>query len=87
MNNRELVEIIDSKGKVEQVQLVTYLISDDKLSQYIVYTKNEIRNNNEHVIYISRLYKVGDEKRLDEISDDREWLYVQSLLKRIANKN
>ena len=87
MGNRELVEIIDSKGRVEQVQLVTYLISDDKLKQYIVYTKNEIRGNNEHVIYISRLYKVGDEKRLDEISDDQEWLYVQSLLKKIANKN
>lgn len=87
MSNKELVEIIDPNGKVEQVQLVTYLISDDKLRQYIVYTKNEVRGNNEHVIYISKLYKVGDEKRLDEISDDQEWLYVQSLLKRIANKN
>ncbi len=87
MGNKELVEIIDPNGKVEQVQLVTYLISDDKLRQYIVYTKNEVRGNNEHVIYISKLYKVGDEKRLDEISDDQEWLYVQSLLKRIANKN
>lgn len=87
MGDKELVEIIDPNGKVEQVQLVTYLISDDKLRQYIVYTKNEVRGNNEHVIYISKLYKVGDEKRLDEISDDQEWLYVQSLLKRIANKN
>ena len=87
MGNKELVEIIDSKGKVEQVQLVTYLISDDKLKHYIVYTKNETRANNEHVIYISRLYKTGDVKQLDEISDDQEWLYVQSLLKRIANKN
>lgn len=86
MDNKELIEIVTSSGKVEQVQLVTYLISDDKLKQYIVYTKNEVRGNNDHVIYISKLYKVGEELRLDEISDDQEWIYVQSLLKRIANK-
>lgn len=86
MDNRELIEIVTSSGKVEQVQLVTYLISDDKLKQYIVYTKNEVRGNNDRVIYISKLYKVGEEMHLDEISDDQEWIYVQSLLKRIANK-
>lgn len=86
MDNKELIEIVTSSGKVEQVQLVTYLISDDKLKQYIVYTKNEVRGNNEHVIYISKLYKVDEKEQIEEISDDQEWIYVQSLLKRIANR-
>ena len=36
MGDKEIVEIIDTSGNKFDVELVTYLISDDKLKQYIV---------------------------------------------------
>ena len=43
MNDKEIVEIVDTNGNSTMVELVTYLISDDRLKQYIVYTKGEIK--------------------------------------------
>lgn len=86
MNNREMIEIVDANGNSTMVELITYLISDDKLKQYIVYTKGEIKGEaNDQVIYISKLFKDSEEYKIQEIIDDNEWTYVQQLLKRIAN--
>lgn len=86
MDNREMIEIINGDGTKESVELVTYLITEDQLKEYIVYTKREIKGNNgETVIYISRLFKTDEGLKLTEISDETEWLEVQRLLKKIAN--
>lgn len=85
MDTKEKIEIVNSDGSKESVDLVTYLISEDKLRQYIVYTKGEVRDGNDRIIYISRLFKVGNEYKLEEISEDAEWMDVQRLLKKLAN--
>lgn len=86
---KEMIGIINPQGGTEEVELITYLISDDKLKQYAVYTKGEVRgDNNEQVIYISRLFKGEDNSfKLEEIVENEEWLEVQRLLKKIANAN
>lgn len=81
-----VVEIQKSDGTIENVTLITYLISDDNLRQYIVYSKNEIQGQaNDHVIYISKVISDNGTLKLDNISDDAEWIDVQHLLKKIAN--
>lgn len=41
MDDRKMVEIVSVNGSKEVVELITYLISDDKLKQYIVYSKGK----------------------------------------------
>lgn len=86
MSEKEIIEIVNPQGEREDVQLVTYLITEDKLKQYIVYTKGEVvGTEGDFVIYISRLFKDAEGFKIQEISDDVEWNEVQQLLKRIAN--
>lgn len=86
MEQKEIVELIDSSGNKTEVEVVTYLVSQDKLKRYVVYTKGEVRGeSNNHVIYISKLYKENDSYKVEEITNDDEWKDVQLLLKQIAN--
>ena len=86
MSEKEIIEIVNPQGEREDVQLVTYLITEDQLKQYIVYTKGEVvGTEGDFVIYISRLFKDAEGFKIQEISDDVEWNEVQQLLKRIAN--
>lgn len=88
MEEKKIAELIDSSGNKIEIDVVTYLVSPDKLKHYVVYTKGEVRGeNNNHVIYISRIYKENDCFRIEEISTDDEWIAVQRLLKQIANSD
>ena len=84
---KNMITVINSDGSTMEVELITYLIADDNVSLYMVYSKGEITGvNQDEVIYISRITKDGNEIELHGISDDNEWANVQNLLKKIANK-
>ena len=83
MEKKVIIENQD--GLVEEVSLVTYLISDDNNRMYLVYSKDEVQNTDDRVIYISKIISKDSNLVLDEIIDDTEWVDVQHLLKRIAN--
>lgn len=86
MDDKELVEIENQDGSLEKVELITYLISEDNLRNYMVYSKGEVQGEQrDHVIYISKVIKEDGNLKLVEIADDVEWKDVQHLLKRIAN--
>ena len=81
-----MITIENSDGTTMEVELVTYLMSEDQQINYIVYSKGEVSGNEgDEIIYISRLARNGDALYLEEIQDDIEWSNVQSLLKKIAN--
>lgn len=83
---KEMIEIVNSDGTVEKVELVTYLLSEDGLRQYLVYTKGEVQGaEGDQVIYISKILSDNGTLKLQEIVDDVEWTDVQRLLKKIAN--
>lgn len=83
---KEMIEIVNVDGSIENVELVTYLISDDKLRKYVVYTKGEVQGEQgDQIIYISKIIVENDSLKLEEIVDDTEWSEVQVLLKKIAN--
>lgn len=86
MEDKEMIMIEDSNGNKTEVELVTYLISEDNLKTYLVYTKGEKQGvEGDQIIYISRM--VDGTNKLEEIVDDNEWKEVQKLLKKIANAN
>lgn len=86
MDKKEMVELIDIDGLSKEVEVVTYLNSEDDKRQYIVYTKGEAQaETGNQVIYIARIVPVDDKLTLEEITDDVEWVDVQHLLKKIAN--
>lgn len=80
------INIVRKDGSIENVLLVTYLISDDLSRKYLVYSKGEEHGENkDKVIYISRLIKKDNQMFVEEISEEKEWQDVQHLLKKIAN--
>lgn len=73
-------------GKTEEVELVTYLLSDNQINNYIVYSKGEKSGTEgDEVIYVSKLIKKDGKNLIEEIMDENEWSNVQTLLKKIAN--
>ena len=83
---KEMIEIENADGFKETVELVTYLVSEDGLNKYLVYTKGEIQGSeSDQVIYISKIVSDSGTLNLEEIVDDTEWSNVQHLLKKIAN--
>ena len=83
---KEMIEIVNTNGTTEQVEVVTYLISNDNSKKYMVYTKGETQGDEgDQVIYISKMISDNGTYKLEEIADDSEWADVQQLLKKIAN--
>lgn len=88
MEEKEKILIENSNGESMEVELVTYLISEDNMTTYLVYTKGEKQGVEEdEIIYISKILDDSGILKLEEIVDDLEWSSVQQLLKKIANAN
>ena len=86
MDEKETIIIENQDGESYETELVTYLVSKDKENVYIVYTNNEVEENGDQVIYVSKVVAKDNTVKIEEILDDSEWLDVQELLKEIANK-
>jgi len=86
MEDTNVIEIVMPNGNVDNVNVITYLVSDDGVRQYVVYSKNEsYGDNGDKIIYISKILNNSDVLYVSEITDDVEWNEVQKLLRRIAN--
>lgn len=86
MQEKEMIIIENPDGSNMEVELITYLISDDQANTYLVYSKGEKSGVDEdEVIYVSKIIEDGEVPKLEEITDDNEWTEVQKLLKKIAN--
>lgn len=86
MDDKKKVVIKSSNGSATEVEVITYLIREDNTGAYLVYSKGEkTGEENDEVIYISRIVTKDGVDELVGIADDNEWTEVQSLLKKIAN--
>lgn len=86
MEGKEMITIQNPDNSTIDVELVTYLISEDKQNKYVVYSKGEKTGvNDDEIIYISKLTIDNGSLQISEITDDNEWLNVQNLLKKVAN--
>ena len=86
MEEKKMITIQNPDNTTIEVELVTYLISEDRLNKYIVYSKGEKTGvNDDEIIYVSKLTINNGTLQISEIIDDNEWLNVQGLLKKVAN--
>ena len=86
MEDKEMIIIENNDGSKSEVELVTYLVSEDNSNKYLVYSKGEKNtDSDDEIIYISKVVSEEGNLKLNEITDDNEWLVVQNLLKKIAN--
>ncbi|MBQ3306806.1 MAG: DUF1292 domain-containing protein [Bacilli bacterium] len=84
--DKKKVTIENKDGTTKEVELITYLVSEDQKKHYIVYSKGEAAGNDgDEIIYISRIVNNNNTILIEEIKDDAEWSAVQLLLKKIAN--
>lgn len=85
-NEKKMIKIENIDGTIIDVELITYLFSNDQQKTYIVYSKGEKTGlEDDEVIYISKIIKDGETLVVEEITDNLEWSDVQVLLKKIAN--
>ena len=86
MEDKEMITIQNLDNSTIDVELVTYLVSEDGQNKYVVYSKGEkVGTNDDEIIYVSKLMIDNGTLKISEIVDDNEWLSVQQLLKKIAN--
>ena len=86
MENKEMIVIQNTDGTTLEVELITYLISEDNMRSYLVYSKGEKTGvDSDEVIYIAKVIQNGDVLKVGGITDDNEWTEVTKLLKKIAN--
>ena len=86
MEEKEMIQIQNPDGTSLDVEIITYLFSDDNQKTYLVYSKGETTGvESDEVIYISKINKEDNKYKLENITDDTEWSDVQKLLKKIAN--
>ena len=84
--DKNMITIENNDGTKMEVELITYLMSEDQQIDYVVYSKGEISGNEgDEVIYISKIARNGDSLYVEEIQDELEWTNVQTLLRKIAN--
>ncbi|MBR2678039.1 MAG: DUF1292 domain-containing protein [Bacilli bacterium] len=83
---KRMITIRNSNGEDSEVELITYLISDDNRTSYMVYSKGEkVGAEDDEILYITRIEKEGNLIKMNLIESDEEWQSVQALLKKIAN--
>ena len=86
MEDKEMIKIQNGDGTTAEVELVTYLISDDNINKYLVYSKGEKTGaDSDEIIYISKILSDDNQLKISDISEDSEWADVLKLLKKIAN--
>lgn len=85
---KKMIKIMNNDGTDMEVELVTYLISEDNMKSYLVYSKGEkvgTEAEQDEIIYVCRIIPDGVSMKLSVIDDEEEWKDVQNLLKKVAN--
>ena len=81
-----MITIKNANGESNEVELITYLISEDNRTSYMVYSKGEkVGAEDDEIFYITRIETEGNVVKMNPIESDDEWQSVQKLLKQIAN--
>ena len=83
---KRLITIKNSNGEDMEAELITYLVSDDNRTSYMVYSKGEkVGAEDDEIFYITKIVNKGNIVEMYPIESDDEWQSVQKLLKKIAN--
>lgn len=82
---KKVINIIDSEGKSEEVEVIFSFRFTDLNKKYVVYTKNEQDANENTTIYISEIQEQPNGiPNLIGVATDEEWTRIKNLLRDIS---
>lgn len=83
--NKKKLIVIDENGAEKEAEILSTFKIKESSMDYILYTLNEIDENNMIKIYASRLIDNGESYSFANIDSDEEWASVKQVMKQIAN--
>lgn len=82
-NKRKLI-VLDENGNETEAEVLSIFTLKENGSDYVLYTLNEVDENNMIKIYASKLIENGDSYSFESIESDDEWSKVKDVMKQIA---
>lgn len=84
-NQKEKFVIVDDAGnKKDAERLSLFSLKDDDKKTYIVYTFNEVDENDMIKLYVAILNEKDGVYSLENITDNDEWTKVKDAMRKIA---
>ena len=83
-DKKSTIVVIDESGNEKEAEILRAFTIKKYSKDYILYTLNEIDENEMIKIYASELIKKDNMYSLGAISSDEEWVAVKEVMKNIA---
>lgn len=83
-DKKSTIVVIDESGNEKEAEILRAFTIKKYNKDYILYTLNEIDENEMIKIYASELIKKDNMYSLGAISSDEEWVAVKEVMKNIA---
>lgn len=83
-NNKKTIVVLDEKGNEKEAEILSAFTLKKYSKDYILYTLNEVDENEMVKIYASELIKKDNMYSLAAIESDEEWAAVKEVMKDIA---
>lgn len=81
------IKIIGENGEFEVEPMVQFALTKFN-KEYIIYTKNEVDENDNVTIYVSEVVKSDNgDTVLKGVETDEEWTAIKEVLKEVARSN
>ncbi len=85
MKNKTTIEIVNSDGQKQAVEVILAFVSEKTNKQYIVYTQNEKNGEDMIILYASAMIESNDKIVFEDISDD-EWKIVKDKMRDLMHQ-
>lgn len=81
MEEKKMITLTLPNGATDEVELLTIFKLNSTQNQYMVYTHNEVDENNLTTIHISRITVKEGKTILEKVENDQVWAEIKSVLK------
>ena len=84
MENKKTIVVLDESGNEKEAEILSAFTVKKFNKNYILYTLNEVDENEMVKIYASELIEKDNMFSLGTIDSDEEWAAVKEVMKEIA---
>ena len=83
---KEIMSIVQEDGSIDEVEVLVSFEFTDTKKAYVVYTKNEVDDRGNIIVYASSLIDGPNGKRLGGVETDEEWTRIKEVLRKLAKE-
>lgn len=83
-SNKKTIIVLDENGNQTEAEILTIFTLKQNSKNYILYTLNEVDENNMIKIYASILIEKDGMYSFEAIESDEEWTQVKDVMKQMA---